>query len=193
MKGVGARTALLAVVLTAVLAGMIGMKQWTLSTGTPVLLETAPVDPRSLFRGDYVRLNYKISRLDLDALKGDKDFSVHDTVWVVLEQGERFWHAVGVYRHRPATAPGQVVIKGEVRWAGAGGGPFTTRSGPRPSFILVRYGIETYFVPEGSGRALERRDTRQPLDILAAVDRFGNAGIKAVYVDGREIYRERLF
>ena len=53
---------LLAVVIqTGVLVAMVAMKQWTLTTGTPVVLETKPVDPRSLFRGDYVRLNYAIS------------------------------------------------------------------------------------------------------------------------------------
>jgi len=194
MSRVGGRTALLAVVLTAVLVGMIGMKQWTLTTGTPVLLETAPVDPRSLFRGDYVRLNYKISRLDLGKLGGDKDFSAHDTAWVVLEQAQRYWHAVAVYRHRPDAAPGQVIIKGEVRWADGRGSAFAPPVPTRqPRFLVMRYGIESYFVPEGTGRAIERRGAQTPLDILVAVDRFGNAGIKAVELDGREIYRESLF
>jgi uncharacterized membrane-anchored protein len=194
MSRVGGRTALLAVVLTAVLVGMIGMKQWTLTTGTPVLLETAPVDPRSLFRGDYVRLNYKISRLDLSKLGGDKDFSAHDTAWVVLEQAQRYWHAVAVYRHRPDAAPGQVIIKGEVRWADGRGSAFAPPVPTRqPRFLVMRYGIESYFVPEGTGRAIERRGAQTPLDILVAVDRFGNAGIKAVELDGREIYRESLF
>jgi uncharacterized membrane-anchored protein len=194
MSRVGGRTALLAVVLTAVLVGMIGMKQWTLTTGTPVLLETAPVDPRSLFRGDYVRLNYKISRLDLSKLGGDKDFSAHDTAWVVLEQAQRYWHAVAVYRHRPDAAPGQVIIKGEVRWADGRGSAFAPPVPTRqPRFLVMRYGIESYFVPEGTGRAIERRGAQTPPDILVAVDRFGNAGIKAVELDGREIYRESLF
>jgi len=194
MSRVGGRTALLAVVLTAVLVGMIGMKQWTLTTGTPVLLETAPVDPRSLFRGDYVRLNYKISRLELSKLGGDKVFAAHDTAWVVLEKAERYWHAVAVYRHRPDAAPGQVVIKGEVRWADGRGSAFAPPVQARqPRFLVMRYGIESYFVPEGTGRAIERRGAHTPLDILVAVDRFGNAGIKAVELDGREIYRESLF
>ena len=30
-------------------------------TGKVILLETQPVDPRDLLRGDFVRLNYKIS------------------------------------------------------------------------------------------------------------------------------------
>jgi uncharacterized membrane-anchored protein len=57
------------------LAAMITDKQWTLNTGTPVVLQTEPVDPRSLFMGDYARLAYPINRLRLDgetALGGEK-------------------------------------------------------------------------------------------------------------------------
>jgi uncharacterized membrane-anchored protein len=112
----------------------------------------------------------------------------------VLEKAQRYWHAVAVYRHRPDAAPGQVVIKGEVRWADGRGSTFAPPVRTRqPRFLVMRYGIESYFVPEGTGRAIERRGARTPLDILVAVDRFGNAGIKAVELDGREIYRESLF
>ena len=58
------RVWIVVVMLTLVLFGMIARKQWTLAVGTPVILETQPVDPRSLFRGDYVRLNYTINTLD---------------------------------------------------------------------------------------------------------------------------------
>ncbi|MTG98861.1 hypothetical protein GJV76_12085 [Myroides sp. BIT-d1] len=36
-------------------------KEQTIKEGQLVLLELAPVDPRSLMQGDYMRLNYKIS------------------------------------------------------------------------------------------------------------------------------------
>jgi hypothetical protein len=37
--------------------------------GTMIYMRTAPVDPRDIFRGDYVRLNYDISRLAADQLE----------------------------------------------------------------------------------------------------------------------------
>ncbi|WP_196888505.1 GDYXXLXY domain-containing protein [Aureivirga sp. CE67] len=40
----------------------IFQKEELLEDGTLVFLELAPVDPRSLMQGDYMRLNYKISR-----------------------------------------------------------------------------------------------------------------------------------
>jgi uncharacterized membrane-anchored protein len=57
----------------------------------------------------------------------------------------------------------------------------------------VRYGIENYFVPEGEGRALEQPEEDEEVTILVAVDRYGNAGIKAVLVNGEVRYEERLF
>ena len=40
-------------------------KEQTLKEGQLVLLQLAPVDPRSLMQGDYMRLNYKEASSDL--------------------------------------------------------------------------------------------------------------------------------
>jgi uncharacterized membrane-anchored protein len=40
----------------------IVQKERLLAAGTPVLIELAPVDPRSLIQGDYMRLDYAIAR-----------------------------------------------------------------------------------------------------------------------------------
>jgi uncharacterized membrane-anchored protein len=45
----------------------IVQKERLLSTGTPILLELAPVDPRSLIQGDYMRLDYAITRQIADS------------------------------------------------------------------------------------------------------------------------------
>ena len=128
---------LVVVLQTAALVGMVAIKHRTLVTGSPVLLETEPIDPRSLFRGDYVRLNYAISRLENAAVEGDENFERHDDIYVVLREGEKFWEPVSMHREMPAHGPDSVVIRGEVQW---GGGTSSNR-------INVRYGIENYFVP----------------------------------------------
>ncbi len=176
-------------VQTLLLAGMIAMKQYTLRTGTVVLLETEPFDPRSLFRGDYVVLRYAINTLDLAALDGDDAFERHDTVHVTLAPDGDYWKPVAVHRDAPDTVAGTVTVKGTVRYAmhaGSGDG--------EPRELSVRYGIENYFVPEGEGRELELRPSADHrVDIRVAVDRFGKAGIKAVLVNGETRYEERLF
>ena len=50
-------------VLTVMLALMALPRAGALVSGTEVLLETLPRDPRSILSGDYVVLNYKISSL----------------------------------------------------------------------------------------------------------------------------------
>lgn len=185
------RLAIVVGLQTLVLVTMIGMKQWTLSTGTPIVLETRPIDPRSLFRGDYVRFNYAISRLDLEELGGDKAFRPHDRIYVVLEQGERYWKPISVHRSRPEVGPGQVAIKGEI-WSIW---PRQSRQAQPDAeqYLHVRYGIENYFVPEGEGRRLERPKPGDTVSVQVAVDRFGNAGIKVIFVNGEPRYVESLF
>ena len=54
-----------------VLVGLVVGKERVLARGTPVLLELAPVDPRSLMQGDYMVLDYAVSReAGLDRLSG---------------------------------------------------------------------------------------------------------------------------
>jgi len=185
------RIVIIVAIQTLLLFTMIGMKQYTLNTGTPILLETQPIDPRSLFRGDYVRLNYTISNLALDDLQGDKQFKRHDTIYVHLTPGEKYWEAKGIYHEKPKILESDVVIQGEVRRVRTTRWNRETREQEKINNISIRYGIEHYFVPEGEGRPLERRSIGT-VDIKVAVDKFGNAGIKAILVNDEERYVERL-
>ena len=54
-------TAILAQVL--ILAWMAGQREWILRTAPRIWLRTAPLDPRDLFRGDYVTLRYDIAAI----------------------------------------------------------------------------------------------------------------------------------
>ena len=191
---VTARLAVVVVLQTLALIAMIAMKQWTLNTGTLVVLETQPIDPRSLFRGDYVRLNYTISELKPQALAGDNAFRRHDPLYLVLEPGEPYWRPVSVHRRKPALAGAQVAIKGEVQYINHRGRFEGAANESEPIQVMqVRYGIESYFVPEGEGRALERPQADEVVSLRIAVDKAGNAGIKAVLVNGEVRYTERLF
>jgi uncharacterized membrane-anchored protein len=49
-----------------------------------VTLQTEPVDPRDLFRGDYVTLSYDISRLPAGALKDQRAGGGNPIVYVKL-------------------------------------------------------------------------------------------------------------
>ena len=50
------------VLILALVNWSIAQKEALLRDGTPLLIELAPVDPRSLIQGDYMRLDYRIAR-----------------------------------------------------------------------------------------------------------------------------------
>ncbi|MGO4734923.1 GDYXXLXY domain-containing protein [Bosea sp. 2KB_26] len=188
-----------AVVSMVVLCGAIGMlvegRARILRSGSEVRLRTAPVDPRDLFRGDYVILNYDISTLDLAGLQGDRDFSRGDPIHVQLTAGtDGFARPVGAYKIRPLASGTDVVIEGHVLTAGvcprAENGTVDcsrTRNGVR-----VAYGLESYFVPQGTGLAIERTE-RSRLEVVAAVAPSGSSAIKRLLIDGKLVHAEPPF
>lgn len=150
-----------------IILSFILYKEYTLVTGEDVLLKTRPVDPRDLFRGDYVILSYEISTLDSSKLSGDSNFNAGDSVYVSLIKNGSYHDASGVYKN-PVDS---LYIKGRV-------------VNVRDSFITVEYGIESYFVPEGTGRSIEREPD---LDVMAAVDVRGRAAIQYLLLDGEKV------
>ena len=119
------------VVQLLIVTALIASKEILLRTGQTVKLELAPLDPRSLLQGDYVRLNYKISQLPSEVAFGD-----NYRVQLVLHPDENgVSQFKEVYNKDKRLAPSEVVITG---W----------RRGDRNR---LSYGIESYFVPEGTG------------------------------------------
>lgn len=157
---------------TAWILGTTFVQERALHSGALVLLETRPVDPRDLLRGDYVTLNYKISTVPLDLFSPAPTNALPpgQTVYVALEPRGQF-HEVVLASTRPiAPAAGQVVLKGRKR---------TWWSDPAASTVQVEYGLERYYVREGTG------NPRGKITVQAAVPASGQARIKEVFVDGQ--------
>jgi len=170
-----------------VLLGMVGRHTYTLQTGAPILLKTAPVDPWDIFRGEYVVLGYEISSLHSNAVVMEGGpFKRSQNLWVVLQPGDPFHTPVRVSANRPTDlAAGQVALKGRVEWVNIWDGA-TGRELPAGEMQLqMRYGIEQFYVPQGQGRDLETR--LEQMSVRALVDRFGRAALSNVYLDGEEI------
>jgi uncharacterized membrane-anchored protein len=105
---------LLVILQILILAGMIGYRYYWLATGEEVVLRVSPVDPRDLFRGDYVRLAYEISSLDLDQLSVKEDFRPKEKIYVILEKGsDGTWKASGAAKTPPS---GKKFIQGLVEF-----------------------------------------------------------------------------
>lgn len=175
--------AIAAIAQAALLTKIVVDRQRLLSLGTEVALPVVPVDPRDLFRGDYVTLGYAFTPIKLQAT--DKPEAVDqlkagDTVFVTLRQSpDGAFSATSVSTHHPQTSQrDDVVIRGTVRHRRG-------ERGKADDQIDVRFCIERYFVPEGTGRMLEDKVRDQAIKALVAVGPDGTAGIKGLMVDGQ--------
>ena len=110
-----------------------------LSEGKVITLELAPVDPRSLIQGDYVRLQYQIGTVELSEERNK------GRAYLLLKENE-----VGIYQTtkilnrkidptKISLAADEVIITGKYN-----------------GYDQIIFGIESYFVPEGTGLEVER-------------------------------------
>jgi uncharacterized membrane-anchored protein len=143
----------------------------TLSTGDTILLRVAPVDPRDLFRGDYVTLSYTISRPNVkpgDAWQSNWERMRQmegKTIYVLLEPEAdgKHWQSSG-YQFDPPSAG--KFIRGTVEGNG-----------------LVRFGIEQYFVQEGQGHDYENAVRERKLSAEVALDKNGSAQLRRLIIE----------
>jgi uncharacterized membrane-anchored protein len=181
----GALIALVALAQAGVLAYMVVERESLLASGREITLDVRPVDPRSLFRGDYVILGYDISRLSRSLF--DAAPRVGEQVYVRLVRDGAGWKAAGVSRKPTAVkGEGEVVLAGRVRYV-----PGTE---PIPEAqVSLTYGIESFFVPEGTGKAIEEEIRPGKVQAHLSVAADGRVAIKALTVDGQRIQAEPLF
>jgi len=161
---------------------MIADRALLLANGRELRLAVVPVDPRDLFRGDYVTLSYAMSRLDSTELDGDDTFADDAPVYVALKQEDEAWQPMAIYTAPPAEG---TWIRGTIT-------DVRTKSGCSGNCAIYRadYNIEKFFVPEGTGRDLEklRNDQRISVDVARGDD--GRVALKRLLVDGEPRYDE---
>ncbi|WP_444909237.1 GDYXXLXY domain-containing protein [Microbulbifer sp. TRSA005] len=128
-----------------ILVGMYVKAQVPLWTGEPIRVKTIPVDPRSLFRGNYARLNYDFSRIAKSALTEERRIREGEVVYVSLKKSPS-----GLYEFSAASLEKPVegiFLKGRI----AGANPWSAEQ-----FYRIKYGIEAYFAPKEKALQLER-------------------------------------
>jgi uncharacterized membrane-anchored protein len=151
----------------------MGYKQFIFYTGTDVTLKTVPVDPRDLFRGEYVILNYTINSINLDSiLTIEKSFKKNDEIYLKLEMNSKYAKAIEVSKNRFKSGIG---IKGVV-------------SSWNENRLDVKYGIETYFVRQGKGKEIESKIEK--IDVVVTIDKYGKALIKKLQFEDENIDME---
>jgi len=127
-----------------VLAGMLANKLYPIWTGQEVKLAVYPVDPRSMFRGNYTRLKYKMTRVQKSDLGfyNDERPKVGDFVYVVLKEKK------GIYvpdKYSMEVPKSGMFIRGRVDFAYSYNGE-----------IWLKFGIESYFTTKRKALAIEK-------------------------------------
>ncbi len=186
-KNIWGAVALVAALQLAVLTFMVWKRVSLLKHGREITVDVVPVDPRDIFRGDYVILGYPFSAA---TGSGGSDVPMpegahrNSAAYVTLAPGESGnWKSTKIELNYPAAVdPANVVLKGRVDTAWPG--PDGKLAG------RIRYGIESYFVPEGTGIELEKLVRDKKIRAVLAIASDGTAAIKALEVEGKRIHEQ---
>ena len=136
----------------------IAQKEDTLKEGHLVLLELAPVDPRSLMQGDYMMLNYQLS----NNVQPD---SIPRRGYAVLKLNEQ--HVGTLQRFQAQKTP---LATGELLIA------YTN-----PTQWRVKIGAESFFFQEGTGERYEKAKYG-----ALKVDNNGNSLLIGLYDENKK-------
>ncbi|MEZ5690804.1 MAG: GDYXXLXY domain-containing protein [Rickettsiales bacterium] len=185
------RTLRTKLVIGVVILQMVFFAGWYMSEAgafdkpvATIMVKTVAYDPRDLLSGQYIRLNYEFTNgggrwnselkkmVNPDWAKNVKEILTYDArvdtdkqnIWVVLREVDGFYEPKTASFTKPENlADGEVVIMGH------------------PDRWRIMYGIEKYFVPEGT-KEPDRNDTTVRLKIYES----GKVRIDQVFVKGKE-------
>jgi len=184
-----------------ILAGMAADQLRVVAKGRPIRVQVVPVDPMSLFQGEYARLGYDFSSMDQTRLKelgAPEELPVKkgDRVWVLLRPGaDGLWRTVGLELSGPPSLDGgAVALRAEVAlyssWVGKDWDPKENRErGPpvRHTNLNLRAGLESFFVPQGEADRLEHTTGTGDVTAEISVLPSGRAAVKRLFVKGQEL------
>jgi uncharacterized membrane-anchored protein len=150
-KSLAKRLAIFSIPLL-ILVGMTVSPLMTLYLGEDVQIKTAPIDPRDLFRGDYVTLKYEMEEVPNekveeavrnaiadDAVRRTNDIRVYT---VLKENASGLFEADRVVLEKPTS--GTFIEGTSYRWQYEG------------DALIVSYNLDKFFVEENTGMTLEK-------------------------------------
>jgi uncharacterized membrane-anchored protein len=161
-----------AVAQLLILLGMIALRAIPLITGQTVLVRVQPVDPRDLFRGDYVTLSYDFSRTPREGIDGLSDKERGS--WSKMEGRTVYVPLV------PDSIPGHLRAE-KVTVVEPASGPFLR--GQMSSYGRMEFGIESYYVKEGTGHVYEQAIRERHLAAELAVTAGGRAALRSLRIE----------
>lgn len=151
------------------LLGLIAFHSMPLLFGKTVLIRVVPVDPRDLFRGDYVILSYAFSRTSpsqIEGLAGTGDKQARGRniyVSLVREPDEEHWRCDKLSIYQPDAG---TFIRGRLFGHGR-----------------LQFGIEAFYLQEGKGKDYEMAIRQKRLSAEIAVTSSGRAALRRLRTD----------
>jgi uncharacterized membrane-anchored protein len=178
------------ILFVIVLTSGVYMQENLRRNGQQVILDTLPIDPRDILRGDYVDLSYEIGRGD-KAVAFAQTLSVSQPVYALLTLGND--NRVVDYAFSTTQPKDGVYIRGEgvvqeyqnYVWERDGQPIYETEKNGTINYPQ----IEQYFVPEGKGWEIDRMGrlgSGKKLEVKIAVN-GSRAQILELLVDGQPV------
>ncbi len=140
----------------------------TTAFGEEIKIKTIPNDPRDIFRGDFVRLDYEISEISLNNLGLDiKELELKDEIYdkydelrnrelyVILEKQGEYYSVKEVTTEIPKEDIYLIARYSYTLYNDTM--PREDKGNPQITGIKVNYSLDKYYVPENTGENLEKK------------------------------------
>lgn len=199
------RALLAGAICLAILGGMLVGHAWPLWTGRTVVLPVRPVDPRDLFRGEFVRLDTPLAAVTIDrsgsattqadALPAVGSWTFENpagrVVYVQLVPRDAAVARGRVAEYRAVSisarpVPGAINLRGRVH-------PTEAMRGRDPASVdrvRIDYGLDAFYMQEGTARPVEdAMRAGRPVQMEVAIASSGRARIRNLIVDGQPLPR----
>ncbi len=148
-----------------VLGSMVFQSTWTLVTGETILLRVVPVDPRDLFRGDYVILGYDFTMKRPEGETQWNESHVGREIFVTLapEEDGKHWQGITVTWTRPTIG---TYLRGQVG-----------------NDLRNEFSIGQFFLQESKGKEYEDAARSRRLSAEVAITADGTAKLKRLVLE----------
>jgi uncharacterized membrane-anchored protein len=157
-----------------VLASMIALHSAPLVFGQRIWLRVRPVDPRDIFRGDYVILSYDFSRMPVNG-------APTRPTWQPAGSAESWLEDRNIYVSLVPDADGIHYVASEVSFERPRSGRYIKgKYGSSVDGNMLHFGIEAFYVEEGHGKALENLRNANQLSAEIALTSWGQATLCAL-------------
>lgn len=158
-----------------ILAGMVAGATMMRHGADRILVQVVPLDPRDMFRGEYVTLSYAFSRVPAGGVEGLPGPYTEANRFEWIDRPV-FVALTPIAGREGRYASGQPSVTPPPR-----GVPFL--QGTIKSAWEIDYGIETFYVQEGGGPPYEEAAREHKLWAELVVNRYGHAGVTGLVID----------